>query len=122
MKPVMHADQTRLTVVEVDDEVDGHAEERHEDVGHGQVDEEVVGDAVHRLLLDDHHDDHDVADKRRHEHHGVRDGVNDDHVHRLFNQRKEVFLFRRDIHRHIFGSHFALMATKKKRRRNLVCV
>jgi len=68
-----------LTDIDVGQERGGQTEDEHQYVGHGQVDDEVVGDVAHpgRSADDGHHQQ--VADQPDQEYHGVREAVDGRH-------------------------------------------
>ena len=93
-----------LTVVDVAEQRDWDTEDGHEDVGDGEVgDEVVVGDVPHARRADDDEHDHGVADEGAEEDGGVGHGVDGDHVVRLFDGGEEQLLrgVVRIIHIHV---------------------
>ncbi len=76
-----------LTLKEVGEESDGQHEDRHEDVGDGQVRDEDVGDGPQlRVSIDGSHDETVVHDRQK-EDDDVGEGQDDDHDKRLLEQR-----------------------------------
>lgn len=75
----MTSDLRLLTDIDVGQQRGGQTEDEHQDVGHGQIDDEVVGDVAHarRPTDDGHHQQ--VADQSHQEHHGVREAVDGRH-------------------------------------------
>lgn len=73
-----------LTCVQIAEESNGHTEDRHENVRHRQVYDEVVGDIVHGAVPDNHGDHHQVPEQGEEEHRRVYNGVDNYHIYRLF--------------------------------------
>ena len=72
-----------LTVIKIGEQRYRQTEETHQYIGHGQVDDEVVGERVHvRRAVDDGDDEH-VARQAEDEDERVGERVDDDHVKRL---------------------------------------
>lgn len=62
-----------LTDIDVGQQRGGQAEHQHQYVGHGQVDDEIVGDVAHPGRPVHHGHDQQVAHQAHQEHHGVRE-------------------------------------------------
>lgn len=68
-----------LTDIDVGQERGGQTEDEHQYVGHGQVDDEIVGNVAHPGRPADHRHHQQIADQPDQEHHGVRETVDGRH-------------------------------------------
>lgn len=79
-----------LTHKDVADKRGGQTEDNDQDVGNGQVDNEVVGDSAHTRSTQDDGDDKAVADESDDEHHDVGHTVDNGHCQRVAIERIEA--------------------------------